>query len=117
MMRMEKHVSGDTAPPVHRLLRELGNLADEKRQVSRLYQTQFCDRIRNEADVVTMAIDDIASHGDINAILAAGRADLCAPTRALLHAPNFVRHMAQAQGYELSWPAPYGPMADFKVRG
>ena len=93
-----------------------GNLADERPQVSRLYQTRLCERVRNEANVATMALDDIVGHGDINAILAAGRADLCAPTRALHYDTNYVRHAAQALGHALTWPEGLGFVDGFKPR-
>lgn len=93
-----------------------GNLSDEKPQVARLYQTQFADQIRNQARVATVAIDDVASYTDINSILAAGRADLCAPLRALWYAPNHIRHAAAAQNYPLPWPAALANLTDFRLR-
>jgi anthraniloyl-CoA monooxygenase len=44
----------------------------------RLVQTPFSDRVRHEADIATMTGGGLATHADVNAILAAGRADLCA---------------------------------------
>jgi anthraniloyl-CoA monooxygenase len=40
-------------------------------------QALFSDRIRHEVGVPTMTVGNIASHADVNSILAAGRADLC----------------------------------------
>ncbi len=46
-----------------------------------MFQTPFCDRIRNEARVKTMAVGNIFEPDHVNSILAAGRADLCALAR------------------------------------
>ena len=43
----------------------------------RLYQVPLADRIRNEADVPTIASGRITTIDEINTIVAAGRADLC----------------------------------------
>src|SRR6266571_3118384 len=52
----------------------------------RLYQTPFSDRIRHEAGIATMTVGAVASYADVNSILAAGRADLCALARGHLDA-------------------------------
>jgi anthraniloyl-CoA monooxygenase len=41
------------------------------------YLTSYCDRIRNEAGIATMAASHIATVDDANTLLAGGRADLC----------------------------------------
>ncbi len=53
----------------------------------RLYQTPFSDRIRHEAGIATMTVGAVASYADVNSILAAGRADLCALARGHLYDP------------------------------
>lgn len=93
-----------------------GNLQDEQPAYGRLYQTQFADRVRNEARVATIAIDDIASFTDINSVLLAGRADLCAPTRMLLHDPSYVRRVAATQGHPLDWPDSHRHLRGFVTR-
>ena len=53
----------------------------------RMYQTPFSDRIRNEADIATLAVGAIFEADHVNGILAAGRADLCAVARPHLANP------------------------------
>jgi anthraniloyl-CoA monooxygenase len=65
----------------------------------RMFQTPFCDRIRNEARVKTMAVGNIYEPDHVNSILAAGRADLCALARPHLMDPNWSLRAAA----ELGW--------------
>jgi anthraniloyl-CoA monooxygenase len=65
----------------------------------RMFQTPFCDRIRNEARVKTMAVGNIYEPDHLNSILAAGRADLCALARPHLMDPNWTLRAAA----ELGW--------------
>jgi anthraniloyl-CoA monooxygenase len=65
----------------------------------RMFQTPFCDRIRNEARVKTMAVGNIYEPDHVNSILAAGRADLCALARPHLMDPNWTLRAAA----ELDW--------------
>jgi anthraniloyl-CoA monooxygenase len=65
----------------------------------RMFQTPFCDRIRNEARVKTMAVGNIYEPDHVNSILAAGRADLCALARPHLMDPNWALRAAA----ELGW--------------
>ncbi len=90
---------------------------ESKPTFGRLYQTPFSDRVRNEAEVATMTVGNVASWGDVNAILAAGRADLCVLARGHLFDPYWTRHAAAEQGYALAWPPQYGPAASFTPRG
>ncbi len=74
----------------------------------RMFQTPFCDRIRNEGRVRTMAVGNIFEPDHVNSILAAGRADLCALARPHLVDPFWSMRAAA----ELGWtgvepPAPY----------
>ena len=56
-----------------------GGVSSAQRPVDgRAYQAIFSDRIRNTLDIPTMSVGGIVSHGDINTIIAAGRADMCA---------------------------------------
>jgi len=90
---------------------------ESKPTFGRLYQTPFADRVRNEADIATMTVGNISSWGDANAVLAAGRADLCVIARGHLYDPYWTRHAAFEQGYELPWPPQYGPAKTFTPRG
>ncbi len=82
----------------------------------RQFQTPFADRIRHEVGVATMAVGNISSYMDVNTILAAGRADLCALARAQLWDPYWVRHMAHEQDWPLPWPDPYSVLDGYSPR-
>jgi anthraniloyl-CoA monooxygenase len=74
----------------------------------RMFQTPFCDRIRNEARVKTMAVGNIFEPDHVNSILAAGRADLCALARPHLMDPNWSLRAAAELGYRhLAPPTQY----------
>jgi anthraniloyl-CoA monooxygenase len=87
---------------------------DEQPAFGRSYQTPFADRIRHEvaraASVPVIAVGAISSYDDVNSILLAGRADLCALGRTHLYDPNWTLHAAAEQGYEgpaAEWPLPW----------
>jgi len=74
----------------------------------RMYQTPFSDQIRNEAGVPTIAVGNITEAEQVNAIIAAGRADLCALARPHLTDPYWTLRAAAALGYQPQhWPVPY----------
>ncbi|MEO8945348.1 MAG: bifunctional salicylyl-CoA 5-hydroxylase/oxidoreductase, partial [Gemmatimonadaceae bacterium] len=76
----------------------------------RMYQTPYSDRIRNEAGVQTIAVGNILNADQVNAIIAAGRADLCAIGRPHLYEPNWTLRAAAELGYSAqSWPRSYFP--------
>ncbi len=89
---------------------------DAKPIYGRQFQTPFSDRIRHEAEIPTMAVGNISSYMDVNTILAAGRADLCALARAHLWDPYWTRNAAQKLGYRLPWPKPYSVLDDYRPR-
>lgn len=73
----------------------------------RSYQTPFADKIRNTVDIPTIAVGVISSHDDVNSIVLAGRADLCALGRVLLYDANWTLHAAAEQEYTgpgAQWP-------------
>jgi anthraniloyl-CoA monooxygenase len=87
---------------------------DERPAYGRSYQTPYADRIRNEVGrvygVAVIAVGAISSADDVNSILLAGRADLCALGRTHLYDPQWTLHAAAAQGYApttAAWPLPY----------
>ncbi|MBR7830339.1 bifunctional salicylyl-CoA 5-hydroxylase/oxidoreductase, partial [Actinospica sp. MGRD01-02] len=87
---------------------------DERPAYGRSYQTPFADRIRHEAAAATgtavIAVGAIASYDDVNSILLAGRADLCALGRTHLYDPHWTLHAAAEQEYRgdaAQWPLPY----------
>jgi anthraniloyl-CoA monooxygenase len=74
----------------------------------RMFQTPFCDLIRNEARVRTMAVGNIYEPDHVNSILAAGRADLCALARPHLMDPSWsIRAAAELNWEGLKAPSPY----------
>ena len=74
----------------------------------RMYQTPFADRIRNEVGIQTMAVGAISESDQVNSIIAAGRADLCAVARPHLADPAWTLHeAAKMQSRHVVWPKPY----------
>jgi anthraniloyl-CoA monooxygenase len=85
--------------------------AVEQPAFGRSYQTPFADAIRNRLDVPTIAVGVISSYDDVNSLLLAGRADLCALGRAHLYDPSWTLHAAVEQDYDGSgapWPPSWG---------
>ncbi len=78
-----------------------------KPDYGRTFQTPFSDRIRNRAKVATMAVGSISSWDDVNTIIAAGRADLCALGRPHLFDPAWTLHAAADQEFRVPWPVQY----------
>jgi anthraniloyl-CoA monooxygenase len=88
--------------------------ADERPAYGRSYQTPLADRIRHEVAAATgtavIAVGAIASYDDVNSILLAGRADLCAIGRTHLYDPHWTLHAAAEQDYRgagASWPVQF----------
>jgi anthraniloyl-CoA monooxygenase len=74
----------------------------------RMFQTPFSDRIRNEAGVPTIAVGNITEPDQVNGIVAAGRADLCALARPHLADPAWTLRAAVQLGHdEQWWPVQY----------
>ncbi|MES2968148.1 MAG: bifunctional salicylyl-CoA 5-hydroxylase/oxidoreductase [Pseudomonadota bacterium] len=74
----------------------------------RMFQTPFSDRIRNEANLATMAVGNITEPDQVNSILLAGRADLVCLARPHLFDPYWTLHAAMAVGDAgTDWPLPY----------
>jgi anthraniloyl-CoA monooxygenase len=85
---------------------------DEKPAFGRSYQTPFADAIRNQVGIATIAVGLISSYDDVNSIILAGRADLCALGRGHLYDPNWTLHAAAEQGYSgpgARWPVQWQP--------
>ncbi len=83
----------------------------------RMFQTPFSDRIRNEANLATMAVGNIYEPDHVNSILMAGRADLVCLARPHLADPYWTLHAAIALGdVDTQWPLPYLPGRDQAVR-
>jgi len=108
----------DQAVAFARMLREHGcDIVDvssgqvspfERPAFGRSYQTPFADRIRNEVGIPTIAVGAISSYDDVNTIVLAGRADLCALARPHLYDPHWTLHAAADQGYDgVEWVPQY----------
>jgi anthraniloyl-CoA monooxygenase len=83
---------------------------DERPAFGRSYQTPYADRIRNEVGIATIAVGVISSYDDVNSLVLAGRADLCALARVHLYDPQWTLHAAADQGYVgpgAEWPDPF----------
>ncbi|MGN9840032.1 bifunctional salicylyl-CoA 5-hydroxylase/oxidoreductase [Nonomuraea sp. H19] len=84
---------------------------EEKPAFGRSYQTPFADQIRRlvaePAGVKVIAVGAISSYDDVNSILLAGRADLCALGRPHLYNPQWTLQAAAEQQYQgegAEWP-------------
>ncbi|MGE0626695.1 MAG: FAD-dependent monooxygenase [Hyphomicrobiaceae bacterium] len=94
-----------------------GGVTGTRPASGRLYQATFSDQIRNELKIRTMTVGGITSHADINTVIAAGRADMCALARGHLFDPYFARHAAYQQGYpDLPWPSEYNRAASITMQ-
>jgi anthraniloyl-CoA monooxygenase len=81
-----------------------GQTTPEARPVyGRMFQTPFSDRIRQEACVPTITVGNITEADQVNAIIAAGRADLVALARPHLSDPHWTLHAAAELGYAQQW--------------
>ncbi|MGP3983572.1 bifunctional salicylyl-CoA 5-hydroxylase/oxidoreductase [Streptomyces sp. KR80] len=82
-------------------------VAHERPRHGRSYQTPYADLVRNATGIATIAVGAISTYDDVNSIILAGRADLCAVGRAQLHDPLWTLHAAAAQNYTgpgAPWP-------------
>ena len=119
-------LTGAESVEVARLIGEAGvdavdvsagqTVPDQRPVYGRAFQTPFADRIRHEAGMATMAVGNIQSHEDVNAILAAGRADLVLMARAHLWDPYWTRHTAYALGHPMKWPPQYESLDNYNAR-
>jgi anthraniloyl-CoA monooxygenase len=81
---------------------------DAKPIYGRMFQAPYSDQIRNEARVATIAVGNITEADQVNGIIAAGRADLCALARPHLVDPFWTLHAAAELGYrDQRWPPQY----------
>ena len=114
---VEGGFDGDQAVAFAALLREAGCdivdvssgqvWPDQRPAYGRSFQTPFADRIRNEAGIPTIAVGAISSYDDVNTIVLAGRADLCALARPHIYDPHWTLHAAADQGYAVEWVPQY----------
>jgi anthraniloyl-CoA monooxygenase len=114
---VEGGVDGDQAVAIARALKSegvdivnvsAGQTSPNARPVyGRMFQTPLSDRIRNEASIATLAVGNIFDPDHVNAIIAAGRADLCCLARPHLADPYWTLHAGIEQEVDLKWPDQY----------
>ncbi|MBB2915309.1 anthraniloyl-CoA monooxygenase [Streptosporangium becharense] len=117
---IEDGITGDDAVHIARAFADAGAAAidvstgqvapHERPAFGRSYQTPFADQIRNKVGIPTIAVGVISSYDDVNSLLLAGRADLCALGRVHLYDPNWTLHAAAEQDYTgpgATWPLPW----------
>jgi anthraniloyl-CoA monooxygenase len=82
----------------------------QKPVYGRMWQTPFAEFVRQRVGIPTIAVGDITSPEQINTIIAAGRADVCALARPHLNNPFFARQAAghygvrTVCGQSMGWP-------------
>jgi anthraniloyl-CoA monooxygenase len=117
---VEGGITADDAIEIARRFKEAGaDMVDcssgqvskaEKPVYGRMYQTPFSDRVRNEANVPTIAVGAIFEADHVNSIIASGRADLCALARPhLADASWTLRESARIGFPDITWPRQYFP--------
>jgi anthraniloyl-CoA monooxygenase len=82
----------------------------------RLYQVSLAEHLRLVARVPTMTSGGISTAGDLNAVLAGGRADLCLVGHQHLWDPHFTHHAEAKEGREPAWPRPYDALRRYRPR-
>lgn len=79
----------------------------QKPVYGRMWQTPFAEFVKNAVGIATIAVGDITLPEQINTIIAADRADLCALARPHLNNPFFTRQAAGHYGVKAAaagWP-------------
>ncbi len=117
---VEGGVTRDDAVEIARAFRDAGAAAidvstgqvssEERPEFGRSYQTPFADAIRSRVGIPTIAVGVISSYDDVNSLVLAGRADLCALGRVHLYDPSWTLHAAVEQDYDgpgAAWPDPW----------
>jgi 2,4-dienoyl-CoA reductase-like NADH-dependent reductase (Old Yellow Enzyme family) len=84
-----------------------GNVPHAKIPVGPGYQTQFAERIRREANILTGAVGMITSPIQAEHILVTGQADAIIIARELLRDPYWPLRAARELSLPISWPVQY----------
>ncbi|MEZ5922171.1 MAG: hypothetical protein R3C60_12595, partial [Parvularculaceae bacterium] len=74
----------------------------------RMWQTPFAEFVKQQAGIPTIAVGDITLPEQVNMIVAAARADICALARPHLNNPFFTRQAAGHYGVRSIAGAPMG---------
>ncbi|MEO7965848.1 MAG: FAD-dependent monooxygenase, partial [Gemmatimonadaceae bacterium] len=115
---VEDGITADDAVTIARAFTEAGadimhistgqTSPDAKPVYGRMWQTPFSDRIRNDLGIRTIAVGNITEPDQVNSIIAAGRADLCALARPHLTDPHWTLRAAASLGFQgQQWPWQY----------
>ncbi|HNC96745.1 MAG TPA: bifunctional salicylyl-CoA 5-hydroxylase/oxidoreductase, partial [Myxococcota bacterium] len=94
-----------------------GVVAHQRPDYGRMFQVPFAEQLRYEAGIPVMAVGAISEVDQINSLVAAGRADLCALARKHLYDPAFALHAAAELGVEVAWPVQYRAAAPAHRKG
>jgi 2,4-dienoyl-CoA reductase-like NADH-dependent reductase (Old Yellow Enzyme family) len=83
------------------------------------YQTQFAERIRREAGILTGAVGMITGPAQADHIIRTGQADVAIIAREFLRDPYWPLRAARELEYPVPWPVQYLRAAPHgaKVRG
>jgi 2,4-dienoyl-CoA reductase-like NADH-dependent reductase (Old Yellow Enzyme family) len=84
-----------------------GNVPTAQIPVGPGYQTEFAERVKKEAGILTGAVGIITNAAQAESIVASGQADLVLLAREMLRDPNFPLHAAQELGVDVEWPDQY----------
>jgi 2,4-dienoyl-CoA reductase-like NADH-dependent reductase (Old Yellow Enzyme family) len=80
------------------------------------YQVPYAERIRNDAGIATMAVGHIVHADQAEAILRAGRADLVALAREIMHNPSWPMDAAQKLGADADFGMVPPPIAHWLAK-
>jgi NADPH2 dehydrogenase len=84
-----------------------GNSPKQEIDVGPSYQTGFAAAIRSESGLATMAVGQITSPQQAEAIIRSGQADMVALARGMLYNPRWAWHAAEALGAEAAYAPQY----------
>ncbi|MCC6532589.1 MAG: bifunctional salicylyl-CoA 5-hydroxylase/oxidoreductase [Burkholderiales bacterium] len=83
-------------------------VAKQKTPYGPAYQSPYADLVRNEVGIATITVGAVTTPDEVNALLAAGKADLVALARPHLTNPYFTLHAALKYQYAPQyWPPEY----------
>ena len=84
-----------------------GNSPKQEIDVGPGYQTGFAGQIRHESGLTTMAVGQITSPQQAEAIIRSGQADMVALARGMLYNPRWAWHAAEILGAEAAYAPQY----------
>jgi 2,4-dienoyl-CoA reductase-like NADH-dependent reductase (Old Yellow Enzyme family) len=84
-----------------------GNVPRVRIPVGPGYQTEFAERIRKEASILTGAVGMITSAPQADSIIRTGQADAVLMAREFLREPYWPLHAAKTLGHNIAWPIQY----------